>query len=153
VDHTELVRRLRGEFDGWALSTSSAALRHVLPLCPPNVRVCAWLKPLEPSPHTHGLHSRWEPLLVVPVRRLRPGVRDWLIAAPAHGGGEKLIGRKPIAFCAYLFHALGLESGDELVDLYPGTGVVASSWAEVSRTWSREVSPAADDVSPLEQPA
>lgn len=41
VDHAELVAELEAGFpDGWALSTSAAALYDVLPLCPRSVRVC-----------------------------------------------------------------------------------------------------------------
>lgn len=133
VDHRALIASLAA-FDGWALSTSSAALREVLPLCPPEVRVCAWTKPNPAPPGTYGLHSRWEALLVLPVRRMRPGFPDWLHAAPARLGGETLIGRKPIGFCSFLFRALGLLPGDTLADLFPGTGIVGRAWAEASRS-------------------
>jgi hypothetical protein len=43
VDHGELIARLAA-YDGWALSTSAAALSAVLALCPPGVRVAAWHK-------------------------------------------------------------------------------------------------------------
>jgi hypothetical protein len=46
VDHAELVSRLVTEYpDGWALSTSSTALREVLALCPEGARVAAWVNP------------------------------------------------------------------------------------------------------------
>src|SRR6266508_1600473 len=41
VDHAALIRRLSA-YDGWALSTSAAALPAVLVLCPTGVRVAAW---------------------------------------------------------------------------------------------------------------
>lgn len=132
VDHRALVASLAAFGDGWALSTSSDALRDVLPLCPPRARVCAWVKPIGACPLTYGLHSSWEALIVVGGRQRRPGRRDWLAAQPARGGGD-LPGRKPLAFCAFLFSALGLEAGDELVDLFPGSGIVGRAWAEVSR--------------------
>lgn len=134
VDHRELLERLTapGAYDGWALSTSARALRMVLPLCPEGVRVCSWVKPIGAWPKTYGLHNTWEPLLVFPGRHLRPGMRDWLRAAPARGGGE-LPGRKPIAFCAFLFDALGMLPGDLLDDLYPKTGVVSRAWRERTR--------------------
>ncbi len=144
VDHRELVASLLQGYDGWALSTSAAGLRDVLPLCPKGARVCAWVKPIGVSGMTFGLHNTWEPLIVVGGRRLRPGFRDWLSAMPARGGGE-LPGRKPIAFCAFLFRALGMLPGDELVDLYPGTGIVGRSWAELSRRSSSDASRAALD--------
>jgi hypothetical protein len=43
VDNEHLLQQL-ATYDEWALSTSSKALRDILPLCPPEVRVCAWVK-------------------------------------------------------------------------------------------------------------
>ena len=133
VDHRALVSSLlHGGYAGWALSTSAKALGDVLPLCPTGARVCAWVKPHHPSVRTYGLHNCWEPLIVVGGRAQRPGKRDWLQALPARGLGV-LPGRKPLAFCAWLFECLGMLPGDELVDLYPGTGIVTRAWAELSR--------------------
>jgi hypothetical protein len=73
----------------------------------------------------------WEPLIVVRGRRRHPGFRDWLFAQPARFGGE-LMGRKPLAFCAFLFEQLGLLPGDTFEDLYPGTGIVSRAWRELS---------------------
>jgi hypothetical protein len=130
VDHAALIASLTATNDGWALSTSSKALRDVLPLCPPGVRVCAWVKPKGTPTATYGLHSSWEPVIVKPGRAQRPGVRDWLVAHAARGGGE-LPGRKPVAFCAWLFMAMGARPGDELADLFPGTGIVGRAWVEL----------------------
>lgn len=132
VDHAALIASLVDRYDGWALSTGAYALREVLPLCPAGVRVCAWIKPIGVSSLTYGLHNTWEPLIVVPGRKLRPGKRDWLYAQPAKRGGN-LIGRKPLAFCSFLFDALGMVPGDSLDDLFPGTGIVSRAWREVSR--------------------
>lgn len=132
VDHVALVKRLQSEWpDGWALSTSERALRDVLPLCPAGARVLPWCKPIGVPRATRGLHNTWEPLIVVGGRRRRPGMRDWLRAMPARGGGD-LRGRKPLAFCAFLFDALGMAAGDELADLYPGTGIVGRAWEALS---------------------
>lgn len=132
VDHRELVARLEaGGYIGWALSTSARALRDILPLVPREHRVCAWVKPGGCPPATYGLHNMWEPLIVVRGRQRPPGRRDWLRAYPARGGGE-LPGRKPSAFCAFLFGALGMRAGDELDDLFPGTGIVGRAWADLS---------------------
>lgn len=130
VDHRELIASLQAFPDGWALSTAADALRDVLPLCPPEARVCAWVKPVGACPLTYGLHNTWEPLIVVRGRQRRPGVRDWLSAQPARFGGD-LPGRKPLLFCAWLFDCLGLMPGDELVDLFPGTGVIGRAWDEL----------------------
>lgn len=132
VNHPALVQSLVDGYDGWALSTSAMALRDILPLCPPQVRVCAWVKPGGAPPRTYGLHNVWEPIIVLQGRRLRPGRRDALYRHPARLGGD-LPGRKPLAFCAWLFAALGMLPGDELVDLFPGTGIVTAAWAETAR--------------------
>lgn len=136
VDFPRLIASLRAAHDtgaclGWALSTSARSLRDLLPLCPPEARVCAWVKPHAVSPRTYGLHNAWEPLIVVPGRQRRPGKRDWLLGAVARGGGT-LPGRKPIAFCVWLFELLGMLPGDRLVDLFPGTGIVSRAWTELS---------------------
>jgi hypothetical protein len=131
VDHAALISSLLEDYpDGWALSTSMRALRDLLPLCPERAHVCPWVKPIGVPRATRGLHTTWEPLIVVGGRQRPPGVRDWLRAKPAIGGGT-LPGRKPLAFCAFLFDALGLEAGDELVDLFPGTGIVARAWSNL----------------------
>lgn len=123
VDHAALLRTLAG-FDGWALSTSADALREVLPLCPPEAKVCAWTKPIGPAAKAAGLANTWEPLIVLPARQEGPPLRDWICTQPARRRGD-LIGRKPIRFVAFMFAAIGLRAGDELVDLYPGTGIVS----------------------------
>ena len=45
VDHAELIERIDRDYDGWLLHTSATALPKVLPLCPPEARVMAWVKP------------------------------------------------------------------------------------------------------------
>jgi len=47
-------------------------------------------------------------------------------------GGSELPGRKPIAFCAWLFDLLGMIRSDDFDDLFPGTGQVGRAWREVS---------------------
>jgi len=133
VNHEALISSLEySDYAGWALSTSARGLKEILPLCPERARICAWVKPIGVSSKTRGLHNTWEPVIVVPGRALQPGVRDWLSAQPARRGGT-LPGRKPLAFCAWLFRILGMLPGDELVDIFPGTGIVSRSWRELSR--------------------
>lgn len=131
VDHKELIQGTLSAFDGWALSTSAQALPYVLSICPENVRICTWVKPIGVSTRTMGLHNSWEPLIVCGGRVRRPGVRDWLRAQPARGGGQ-LPGRKPLAFCAWLFDCLGMLPGDYFCDLFPGTGIVMRAWRQLA---------------------
>lgn len=155
VSHAALIASLEAScYAGWALSTSSKTLRDVLPLCPERAQVCAWVKPIGVSSRTRGLHSTWEPVIVCAGRKLPPGVRDWFSAQPARRGGS-LSGRKPLAFCSWLFRALGMLPGDELVELFPGTGIVSRAWKELSssvadsgRTTGRETGKFASVVQP-----
>jgi hypothetical protein len=144
VDHFALVARLQ-QYDGWALSTAADSLRSILPFCPPRARVCAWVKPIGASTRTRGLHNCWEPLIVVSGRERRPGVRDWLRAQPARFGGT-LPGRKPLAFCGWLFDLLGAAPGDTLDDLFEGTGIVGRAWREASRRTSETSLEASSDT-------
>jgi hypothetical protein len=133
VDHGELIAQLVAEFpDGWALSCSSPSLAHLLPLCPPDVRVMAWVKPFcSFKPGVNPAYA-WEPVLVHGGNgrrrrgRREPTVRDWVSANVTLRRG--LAGAKPEAFCHWLFAVLNLRPGDELVDLYPGTGAVSAAW-------------------------
>jgi hypothetical protein len=142
VNHGALIARLRSEFpDGWALGTSPDALRDLLPLCPHDYHLCPWVKPIGVPSSTKGLHTTWEALIVVGGRQEQPGVRDWLRAMPARRGGRFLggsgsvagAGGKPLAYCAFLFEALGMRLDDTLVDLFPGSGAVLRAWEEFQR--------------------
>ena len=133
VDHASLIARLSAEYpDGWALSTSSAALQHVLALCPPDVRIGAWVKPFAVfKPNVNPAYA-WEPVIWRGGRMKRSRaeltVRDWVSAGIIMRGGTH--GSKPETFCYWLFNVLGLQAGDTLDDLFPGS-------RRVSRAWSR----------------
>ena len=132
VDHAELIEKMvRTEYAGWALSCSSDSLREILPLCPEGVRIGAWVKPIGVPQATFGMHNTWEAVIFCGGRKRPPGVRDWLRAQPARYGGT-LTGRKPLAFCAWLFDCLGMLPGDTLDDLFPGTSIVTTAWNELS---------------------
>lgn len=155
VDHAELIEGLERDFpDGWALSTSVPALGAVLALCPAGepskkrawggsvklgtgVRVCAWIRSAgSPFPPSRVMWT-WEPLIVrMPHWRQRHKhdfVRDTLTASQPHGFlGNEITGQKPPAFTHWLFHLLGARPGDELVDIFPGSGAVGREWARLS---------------------
>lgn len=140
VDHRELVARLISEFpDGWALSTSAAALQDVLSWCPRTVRIAAWVRGPRPTASTAPL-STWEPVVVHGGRpRLLPAAQARLDSL-VHGvtarttDPNRVTGAKPAAFCYWLFDLLGAQPGDELVDLFPGSGGVARAWTAVTST-------------------
>jgi hypothetical protein len=128
VDHADLIEKLNG-YDAWALSLSSTTLRIILPMCPDDVRVMAWVKPFASfKPNVNPAYA-WEPVIVRGGRkrdRSEPTVRDWVSCNITLRKG--LAGAKPEPFCFWLFDALGMQSGDEFDDLFPGTGGVSRAW-------------------------
>lgn len=131
VDHTALIARLELEYpDGWALSTGSSNLYEVLPLCPPDVRIAAWVKPLcFFKPGVNPAYA-WEPVIWTGGRKKRSRkeqtVYDFVKANTTFGTGTH--GAKPEAFCYWLFNLMGLRPGDTLDDLYPGSGAVGRAY-------------------------
>lgn len=138
VDHRELLNRLETEFpDGWALSTSTPALGHVLSLCPDvklasELRVCVWRRQPIPRPPARVMWS-WEPVIVRTrhwrQRAAHDFVTDCQFASQPHGFlGNTITGQKPKAFCYWVFDLLGAGPDDEVVDLFPGSGAVGHAW-------------------------
>ncbi|MFG1856800.1 hypothetical protein ACGFJT_33540 [Actinomadura geliboluensis] len=138
VDHAALIAQLV-TFDGWALSTSAAALPAVLALCPPGVRVAAWHRGERPTASRWPLNA-WEPVIYVQGRsadasRLSPTDATRRVDSLVHGVAPmttlpgRVIGAKPAAFCRWIFDLLGAAPGDTLADLFPGSGAVTRAWA------------------------
>jgi hypothetical protein len=144
VDHAALLEQLES-FDGWALSTSAAALREVLELCPrpepstknpgrilsgTGVRVAIWYVTNSEPPGNRGTwHWSWEPVIIRPARAPATTIRDVLAThSPKGFYGNTITGQKPDAFCQWVFRLMGAEADDELADLYPGSGAVSQAW-------------------------
>lgn len=144
VDHKELIERLVREFpDGWALSASSPSLAAVLSLCPPDIRIGAWCKSF--CAFKKGVRPcySWEPVIFWRGRNPSNGHRH----APPEKNGKQttpkdfivepitlkkgLVGAKPEKVCRWVLDLLNAQPGDEVVDLFPGTGVMGRVAAEV----------------------
>ena len=158
VDHRELIAELEAGFpDGWALSTSAAALRDVLSMCPASTRVCAWRRRTRPTKSKRPL-SAWEPLLVHGGRELPTARPQEVLDALDYRGRYDtfpgaLIGMKPPEFAVWMFGQLGACAGDELVDVFPGSGAIGRAWdlyTSPGPTAGRDASlPAAGDLGRL----
>lgn len=124
--HTDLMEELDRDFDGWAISASSPSLRSLLPLAPAGTRVAAWVKPFAAFKRNVRIAYTWEPVLFKPGRDSSkdgaPVGRDHLAEPIALRRG--LTGAKPLAFCRWVLTLLGYVEGDEVVDVFPGTGVM-----------------------------
>lgn len=115
VDHAELISRLASTYDGWALSTSAAALPDVLALCPAGVRVAAWHRGPIPT-RARGPLSAWEPVIYAGGRLHVPpaGATDTR-AAVGHDGSA--VPRPP----ATAVHLVDATRSEVLRDGYAGS--------------------------------
>ncbi len=152
VDQAALIRRL-SRYDGWALSTSAAGLPAILAECVAQdlrVRVAAWVRRSRPHATARILNA-WEPVVYAGGRRVvadveldgsvasgsattipRLRVEDALVGVVPRRRPTlptAVVGMKPPAFCEWVFRLLGALPGDELEDLFPGSGIVGRSWA------------------------
>lgn len=145
VDHGQLARDLR-EYDGWVLHTSTPALYYVQSLLAATgelsmnpgtfrtgtYRVMAWVKPFAAYKRNVKVAYTWEPVLVKAARPAMPNRIDGItsrdyIAEPITMK-KGLTGVKPERMCWWAFEVVGAAPEDELHDLFPGSGAVASAW-------------------------
>jgi hypothetical protein len=137
--HHALIVRLGIEYpDGWALSCSSPSLHTLLPMCPPDVRVAALVKPFAVfKPGVNPAYA-WEPVLWRGGRTKRSRtldtVRDWHSEVITLRRGTP--GAKPPGFAAWIIGLLGADvrQGDTITDLFHGSGAMLGVWrpAEVA---------------------
>lgn len=137
VDHEALAVRLEKEFDGYVLHASSPSLADIAPLFP-SARIMAWVKSFAAFKRNVPVAYAWEPVLVKAARKPvvsgRIVMRDWIECPMTMRRG--LTGAKPAKVCHWAFEVMGAELGDELVDLFPGTGAVMEAW----RSWRPQMS-------------
>lgn len=128
VNHTALISHLE-TYDGWALSTASVTLAEVLPLCSPDVRIAAWVKPFASfKPNVDPAYA-WEPVLFRSARTTdneRVTVRDWCAVNITMRRG--FVGAKPARFVWWMLELIGWSEGNEFDDLFPGSGAVGEAF-------------------------
>ena len=145
VDHAALIAQLQ-TYDGWALSTNASSLQGVLALCPPGVSVASWHRGERPNAGQRTVHNGWEPVIYtnLPSRAANddtsrhtgtPRRVDTLeyFSRPRLADPHRVIGSKPAAFCRWVFDLLDAQRGDELDDLFPGSGGIGRAWDSYTR--------------------
>jgi hypothetical protein len=136
--HRILIKELCTEYpDGWAMSASSPSLHVLLPMCPPDVRIGAWVKPFHVFKKGVRPAYAWEPVLYRGGRNAKhpppekggkqTTPRDWVSCNITLRKG--LTGAKPLEVCDWIIQLLGARPGDQMVDLFPGTGAMGSACA------------------------
>ncbi len=132
VDHAALIISMERDFDGWILHTSSVAIPIIAPLVPKTARWGAWVKSFAAFKKGVRPAYAWEPVIFKPCRRMAESYtgafiqRDWISASMTMRRG--FTGAKPEAVSHWAFEIVGAERGDDMIDLYPGSGAVGRSW-------------------------
>ena len=140
INHEVLLARLEMEFpDGWALSCSSTSLMEIMrmPSFPKDYRLGAWVKSFCAFKRNVRPAYAWEPVIfrggrnpcnghraAIPERngkQLTP--KDFIIEPITLQKG--LVGAKPEKVCRWILDLLNFQVGDELIDLFPGTGIMS----------------------------
>jgi hypothetical protein len=102
-------------------------------MCPVEIYVAVWRRQHRPTRSRRAL-SAWEPLLVYGGRDLQTeqpqDVLDHLDYRGRYASFPgALVGMKPPQFAVWMFSLLGAQVGDELTDLFPGSGAIGRAWA------------------------
>jgi hypothetical protein len=128
MTHVRLFDHL-GDFDGYAYSCTSQSLGKLTTLADEvglPYRIASWVKPFAAFKRNVRIAYTWEPVLFWPGRYSSkdgaPVSRDHLSEPITMRKG--LTGAKPERFCRWVLDLMGYVDGDELVDLFPGTGVM-----------------------------
>ena len=95
--------------------------------------MAAWFRGESPTSSYRPL-SAWEPVVYLGGRAHPSSPAERRLDALVHVARIRTTdprwctGAKPAAFCWWLFDLLGALPGDDLVDLFPGSGGVARAW-------------------------
>lgn len=139
--HAELLTHLDDEYDGWVYCMTSTSLPVILPLAPEGTRIGSWVKPFAAFKRNVRVAYTWEPVLFKPARGSSktgaPVGRDHLRTVeedPAIAESitmkKGLTGAKPKRFCEWALDIVGYIEGDEVIDLFPGTGIMGEVLAQ-----------------------
>jgi hypothetical protein len=123
--HEALIKRLCDEYDGWMLSMTSGNLFDILPLCPRDCRIGAWVKPFASFKPGVGVAYAWEPVVFRGGRkrsRKENTTRDWCSANIALMRGFP--GAKPEGFIRWFLEVMNANRDDIIDDIFYGSGAV-----------------------------
>ena len=131
--HRALIEKLCDEYpDGWAMSLSTPSMRVILPMCPDDVRVAAWVKPFAAFKVGVNPGYCWEPVIFRGGRtkrsRTEDTIRDYHSEPITLRRG--LPGVKPPGFVKWVVDLLGADvrKGDTIHDIFHGSGAMLGVW-------------------------
>lgn len=125
--HQALVGHLQANYDGWVIAAAADSLAVYLPVCPADVRVLVWHKG-NAIPSGARVANQWEPVIAwIPASRrgrtVGAAASDVLTAGISYR--HNYVGSKPYPWTHWVLNALGYQDGDEVHDLFAGSGAVS----------------------------
>jgi len=131
--HKQLIRDLEREYDGWAIAMSVHSLSTYLDVVETDsrngIRVCVWHKPASIT-SGNRINNNWEPVLIR-VPKDRKGYKSGLVRTTdvltANPPRHRFRGAKPNEWTNWVLDLLGYRYGDEVTDLFPGSGAVTNA--------------------------
>jgi hypothetical protein len=137
--HRELLADLTRDFDGYAIATAPDAVRFYEPL-PAPCKLLVWVRP-NVQPGAHRIRATWEAVILYPPAGRRsnrggPGTVDDVLVCPAPR--VDFVGAKPPEWVEWLLACLGYDAEtDDVVDVFPGSGLVSAVLAQGRLTLAR----------------
>lgn len=135
--HRDLIARLVSDYpDGWAMSLNSTTLHTILPMCPADVRIAAWVKPFAAFKPGVSPAYCWEPVIFRGGRTKRSRtldtVRDFHEECITMRRGTP--GAKPPGFVKWIVDLLGADvrQCDTIDDLFHGSGAMLGVWRPIA---------------------
>ena len=132
AEHIALMRAMGRDYDGWAMAASGKTLAPIIGVADNlGARLAIW-HVTNAIPDGARVRNTWEAVFYkVPDTRRAVGtghrVRDHLIAGHPMSG---FVGAKPDMWTRWVLDLLGFAAGDEVTDMFPGSGAVSRA-AEV----------------------
>ena len=130
--HKDLARKLLNEYDGFAIALTVHSLSTYLEVIETDsrngIRIGAWIKP-KSVPSGSRIKTSWEPV-IFKIPKARKGydggkrVNDHLICNPPT---INFIGAKPIEWTNWVLDVMGYQEGDQVDDLFVGSGMVTKA--------------------------
>ena len=132
--HKKLAQDLLDNYDGFAIALTVHSLSTYLEVIKTdsrnNIRIMSWIKP-SAVPSGNRISTSWEPVIIKMAKGRKnhnEGVRmkDYLIANPPR---QNFMGSKPQEWTNWVLDAMGFRDGDEVTDMFEGSGAVTKAIA------------------------
>ena len=123
--HWQLMADLDRDYDGWALAASAKTLPVLAQGIPDGARIAIW-HVTNAIPDGNRVSTRWEPVILRQPDARRAYGTGYAIGdvLSAPHPMSSFVGAKPDTWTRWVLDMLGYQPGDQVDDLFPGSGAV-----------------------------